>query len=276
MKHFLELKDINLSVMNEIFTIADSIKDKGKFLTDKCAVLFFPTSSVLTRTTFEKGIVSAGGQTILFPPDTLDTRRKLEDTVGYLCNWADCIIVRHNSMDVIEEIAKYSSVPVINAMTDVNHPCEILSDLYAISKLRKDYLSLQYTYVGRDNNIGRTWFKASQSIGFSFRQCCPQGKGYEILGATVLNSFNDALQGSDVVLTDSLPANALEDFKSYQITFNAMLKTNKNSILNPCPPFFRGEEVSEDAINSPYFVGYKFKETLLSVQQATIFYCLCT
>ena len=122
MKYFLQLKDINSTIMNEIFSIADGIEDKGKFLTDKCVVLFFPASSVLTRMTFEKGIVSAGGQAILFPSDTLDSRRKIEDTVGYLCNWADCIIVRHNSMDIIEEIAKYSSVPVINAMTDINHP----------------------------------------------------------------------------------------------------------------------------------------------------------
>ena len=274
MKHFLQLRDINLTVMNEIFSIADGIKDKGKFLTDKCVVLFFPASSVLTRVTFEKGIASAGGQAILFPSDTLDSRRKIEDTVGYLCNWADCIIVRHNSMDIIEEIAKYSSVPVINAMTDVNHPCEITTGLYAISKLRKDYMDLQYTYVGRANNIGRTWFEASQTFGFSFRQSCPRGRGYEIPDAAVVYEFDEALQGSDVVLTDSLPANALEDFKPYQITLDSMRKTNSNSILNPCPPFYRGEEVSEDAIDSQYFVGYQFKENLLSVQQAIVFYCL--
>ena len=274
MKHFLELKDINSAIVNEIFSIADSINDKGKFLADKCAVLFFPTSSVITRTTFEKGIASAGGLTIMFPSDALDKKTKIKDVIGYLCNWVDCIIVRHNSMDVIEEIAKYSSVPVINAMTDINHPCEILADLYAISKLRKDYLALQYTYVGCNSNIGRTWFEASQTLGFNFRQCCPSGNGYEILGATVVHEFDKALQGSDVVLTDSLQAKALEDFKPYQITVDAMSKSNSNSILNPCPPFFRGEEVSEDAINSPYFVGYKFKETLISVQQAIIFYCL--
>ena len=159
-------------------------------------------------------------------------------------------------------------------MTSENHPCEILSDLYSISKRTNDYLSLQYTFVGKRGNIGNTWFDASRALGFPFRQCCPKGRNYEIPGAEVLYELDSALQGSDVILTDSLSAGTLDDFRPYQITIDAMSKANSTAILNPCPPFYRGEEVSADVIDSPFFVGYQFKAALLKVQQALIVYLL--
>ena len=272
MKHFLTLKNITLTTINEIFSIADTIETNRNFLNNKSVILFFPSSSIRTRVTFEKGIATLGGHPILFPSDTLDKKEEIKDVVGYLNNWADCLIVRHNRFDYIEDIAKYSTVAVINAMTSENHPCEILSDLYAVSKIREDYLSLRYTFVGKCGNIGNTWFEAAQALGFQFRQCCP--KSYEIPGAEVVYNLDSAMQGSDVILTDSLPADILDDFKPYQITMDAMSKANNNAILNPCPPFYRGEEVSADVIDSPYFVGYGFKAALITVQQALIVYLM--
>ena len=89
-------------------------------------ILFFPSTSLRTRVTFENGIDLLGGQSILFPTETLDKKEKLEDVCGYLNNWADGIIVRHRNLDVVKELAQYSTIPVINAMTDWNHPCEII------------------------------------------------------------------------------------------------------------------------------------------------------
>jgi len=171
-------------------------------------------------------------------------------------------------------MAKCSAVPVINAMTSESHPCEILSDLYAISKMREDYLALQYTFVGPCGNIGKTWLEAARALGLRFRQCGPKGKGYDMPGVEVVHELDAAMQGSDVVLTDSLPREALDDFRPYQITLNAMRRANGNAMLNPCPPFCRGEEVSAEVIGSPFFVGYGFKAALLSVQQALIVYLL--
>ena len=274
MKHFLTLKDINFTLMNEIFSIADNIDEYKNSLHNKTFILFFPNSSIRTRVTFEKAIVTLGGHPILFPSDALDKKEEIKDVIGYLNNWADCVVVRHNRFDYIEDIAKYSDVPVINAMTSENHPCEILSDLYAVSKMKDDYLSLRYTFVGKRGNIGNTWFEASQALGFQFRQCCPKDKSYEIPGAEVVYDLESAMQGSDVILTDSLPSDILDDFKPYQITVDAMNLANSNAILNPCPPFYRGEEVSDDVIDSPYFVGYNFKACLLNIQQALIVYLI--
>ncbi len=100
--------------------------------------MFFPNSSIRTRATFEKGIYQLGGHPILFPTETLDKKEDLRDVCGYLNNWADIVIVRHKDIGVIEKMAEYLNVPVINAMTDCNHPCEILTDMYTFSKIRED------------------------------------------------------------------------------------------------------------------------------------------
>ena len=101
MKHFVEFKSIALSAVNEIFSIADTIEGHQTFFKNKSAVLFFPNSSIRTRVTFEKGIAALGGQSIRFPSDALEKKEELKDVVGYLSNWADCLILRHNRFDYI-------------------------------------------------------------------------------------------------------------------------------------------------------------------------------
>lgn len=274
MKNFIRLSDFSAKDIYEIFSIADEIST-GKYsdiLKGKSAVLFFPNSSIRTRVTFEKGIYLLGGQPILFPTETLDKKEDLKDVCGYLNNWADIVVVRHSDIAVLEAISRYSSVPVINAMTRINHPCEIITDMYALSKIRKDFTQDKYLFCGRNGNIGLTWKEAAYIMGFELSQCC--GKGYEIEGIPTYNDIITAIKGKDIVCTDSLPAEILPDFKDCCVTKEAMDMANEGAILNPCPPFYRGEEVSADVIDSEYFVGYGFKKHLLTVQQAIIVYCL--
>lgn len=141
MKDFIKLSGLKPDDIYKIFSITDDIiagRYNG-FLNGKSAVMFFPVSSIRTRVTFEKGIYLLGGQSILFPDDTLDKKEDLRDVCGYLANWADIIVVRHKDIGLVEKLARYSEVPVINAMTDVNHPCEILADLYSLSKTRQNF-----------------------------------------------------------------------------------------------------------------------------------------
>lgn len=273
MKDLIRLTDLGPNDIYGIFHIADEIS-AGKyrdFLKGKSVVLFFPTSGVRTRVTFEKGIDLLGGQPILFPSETLDKREELQDVFGYLDNWADTVIIRHKDIKLLEAAARYAKVPVINAMTDQNHPCEILSDLYALSKMRDDFLADHYLFVGKKGNIGLAWKEAAKVLGFSISQCC--GAGYEMDGVEVYHEIDTAVQGKDIICTDSLSAKELEDFKDCQVTKAVMEKANQNAVLNPCPPFYRGEEVSADAIASNYFVGYGFKKSLLEIQQAVMVWC---
>lgn len=274
MKNFIKLTNFNKNELEDIFEIADEIS-KGKYkdiLKEKTIVMFFPNTSIRTRVTFEKGVFILGGQTILFPTETLDKKEDLQDVFGYLNNWADLIVVRHKDIDVVEKIAKYSKIPVINAMTDINHPCEMLSDIYALSKIRNNLKDDKFLFCGINGNIGYAWKEASEIIGFELEQCC--GVGYEIDGIAVHYDIEKAIIGKDVVCTDSLPSSALKNFKKCQVTKQIMEKANNGAVLNPCPPFYRGEEVSDDVIASEYFVGYEFKKHLLLIQQAIMIYCL--
>ena len=274
MKHLLKLTDLQPSEIYEIFHIADEIYD-GKYrdvLRGKSVVLFFPGTSIRTRVTFEKGIYLLGGQPILFPAETLDKKEEIRDVCGYLNNWADMLVVRHRDMRLLERLSGYSAVPVINAMTDINHPCEILSDLYALSRIREDFTADRYLFCGRAGNIGLAWREAALVLGLDLSQCC--AAGYEMEGVPVYHNIMEAAKGKDIICTDSLPAEAVRDFRECQVTKEAMEMANGGAVLNPCPPFYRGEEVSEEVMDSPWFVGYGFKKHLLTVQQAIMLYCL--
>lgn len=172
----------------------------------------------------------------------------------------------------MEKISEYSTVPIINAMTDHNHPCEMISDMYALSKLRKDFVNDKYLFCGAKGNIGLAWKEASDVMGFNLTQCC--GNGYEMDGILTYDKISDAIKGKDIICTDSIPATAIDDFRDCKVTKAIMKMANEGAVLNPCPPFYRGEEVSDDVIESHYFVGYEFKKYLLEVQQAIIIYCL--
>ncbi len=274
MKNLIRLKDYQANDVYDIFNIADEVR-QGKYkdiLKGKSVILFFPNTSIRTRVTFEKGIYLLGGQPILLPTETLDKKEDLKDVCGYLNNWADIIVVRHKDINVIDTISKYSTVPVINAMTDINHPCEMLTDMYALSKIRKNFVSDRFLFCGKKGNIGLAWKEASKVMGFELEQCC--ANGFEIDGIVSYNNINEAIIRKDIVCTDSLPSSVLDDFKEYQITLEVMKMANEGAVLNPCPPFYRGEEVSADVIDSKYFVGYEFKKYLLDVQQAIMIYCL--
>lgn len=274
MKNLIRLTDYTSDDIYEIFNIADEVQE-GKytdFLQDKSVVLFFPNSSIRTRVTFEKGIYLLGGQPILFSSETLDKKEDHKDVFGYLNNWVDLVIVRHTDISVIERISGYSKVPVINAMTDINHPCEMISDMYALSKIRKDFTKDKYLFCGRKGNIGLAWKEASAVMGLDLVQCC--GIGYEMEGIDIFHNITEAIIGRDIICTDSLPTDALDAFGECQVTKSVIEMANEGAILNPCPPFYRGEEVSDDVIESNYFVGYEFKKCLLEVQQAIMIYCL--
>ena len=274
MKDLIRLTDLQSSDVYKIFHIADEIS-AGKyksFLNGKSVVLFFPASSIRTRVTFEKGIYLLGGQSILFPNDTLDKKEDLRDVSGYLNNWADIVVLRHKDIQIIEKYAAYSKVPVINAMSDINHPCEILADMYSLSKIRDNFTGDKYLFCGKSGNIGLAWKEASEVMGFDLSQCC--GIGYEMDDVKIYHDIKAAIKGKDIVCTDSLPAEKLKDFEDCRVTKEVMDMANKNAVLNPCPPFYRGEEVSDDVIQSKYFVGYEFKKNLLVVQQAVMIWCM--
>lgn len=274
MKSLVRLRDYSRDDVQMIFHIADELQiGKYKdFLKDKTIIIFFPDSSIRTRITFEKGVYLLGGQTILFQPSVLDKKEKIEDVIGYLNNWTDGLIIRYKDISVIDEITRYADFPVINAMTDINHPCEMLADMYGLSKIRKDFTKENYLFVGANRNIGLAWKEAAELMEFSLTQSSPSK--YKIPGVNHIIDLKSAIGGKDIICTDSLGSDILKDFSEHQVTLEIMENANENAILNPCPPFYMGEEVSKDVVESKYFIGYSFKKYLLEIQQAIIIYSM--
>ena len=272
MKSFIRLTDFKKEELMEIFRIADAMDEYKGFLDGKTIVMFFPASSIRTRVSFEKGIYLLGGQSILFDPETLTKKEDIRDVCGYLQNWADAVVVRYPDISLLDTMANELDITVINALTDDNHPCEMMADLYALSKRRANYLQDEYLFVGADGNIGRAWREVAEAFGLRLTQCCPAK--YAMSDVPLITDLKDAVAGRDIVCTDSIPANERKDFSDYQITKEIMDRANKGALLNSCPPFYRGEEVTSEVIDSDYFVGYEFKQDLLKIQQAILIYCM--
>ncbi len=278
--NILSILDLTEADILNIFNLADQLKEKPllPLLDHKTFILFFPDSSIRTRITFEKAISDLGGKSILFPPASLDKREAHKDVIGYIENWADGLIIRHGKIDVLREIGAHSSIPIINAMTSDNHPCEILADLYAISKIKPNYRELKYVFIGENGNISRSYARIAKVLNLHLEHVCmgDQAIFENSEHYRFSNDLDKAIKGADVVLTDGIPKESLTDdyINQYQITLDRLKLAKEDAILNPCPPFFRGEEVHADVIESKYFVGYEFKKALLTVQQAIILYSL--
>jgi len=276
--NFIRVTDMTVQDIKRIFTVADSLRTGGSItsLSGRTAVMFFPESSIRTRITFEKGLHCMGITPILFPSSALDKREDIADVTGYIENWADLLIIRHPSIEKIESISKCSQIPVINAMTSQNHPCEILSDIYSIRDRKADFDKLVYTFVGENSNILHSWIEASEILGFRLNhvslpenEADDAGKNYSFF-----TDISDVISETDVLLTDPLTEKYRNEeyYSKYQITLKILQKGKNDLLFNPCPPFYRGEEVSNDAIGSSCFVGYSFKKNLLYVQQAIMAY----
>ncbi|MFD6177515.1 MULTISPECIES: ornithine carbamoyltransferase [unclassified Isoptericola] len=270
MTSLVRLDDWTADDVAAVFDLTDAYRAGRGPRTDGCAVLFFPPTSLRTRVTFERGAAQMGLQPVLFPPETLDKPEELADVAGYLASWADVLVVRHPDLAVLDGLAA-GPVPVVNAMTSTNHPCEVLSDVYALAQ-DGDVRDLRLVFVGADGNIARAWGEIARVLGLDLVQCCPAA--LRAPGLAWTDDLEAAVTGADVVLTDGVGKHA-DALAPYQVTADLLRLARPGVRLAPCPPFTRGREVSADAVapGGP-FVGYGFKASLLPVQQAVLAHCL--
>lgn len=264
MRHLLRLDDWTTTELRDVFRLADEYSAGNGPRFNGCAALFFPPSSLRTRVSFERGATLMGLQPITIPPETLDKPEALEDVAGYLASWVDVLVVRHQNISILEGLAASNALPVVNAMTADNHPCEVLSDLYAISRTR-DLDQLRFLFVGGDGNIARAWSEGARAFGLNLVQCCPAALATP--GTRWTDDLDAAVASADVIITDAAGTHT-DELAPFIITASLLKQAPESVQLAPCPPFQRGREVSADAIDSPAFVGHNFKASLLPVQQA--------
>ena len=272
-KHFINLEDFTPDELKGLIDLALELKKKIKnnkpadILKGKNLVMYFSKPSLRTRLSFEIGMAKLGGNSYVIKQDEiiLGKRESIEDTSRVISKYADAITIRTFAHSDVETFAKYSSIPVINALTDLSHPCQIMADLLTIYETFKTYKNLKLNYVGDGNNVTNSLLTGCASFGIDITVSCPAGfepdtnelnKAKEIAEKTgskieIINDPAQGAKGADIIYTDvwtSMGQEAeyekrKEIFKSYQINENLMNNANKNSIILHCLPAHKGEEI---------------------------------
>jgi ornithine carbamoyltransferase len=290
MRSFLSITDFNTEELASIMDRADTLRSHWrdnsmpKTLLNKRIALWFLGNGFRNRVAFELG-ARAMGADISFIPGDLGIQEPLEDVGRYLGNWFDMAVIRCKNHEDLVSISKDSNMPIINARTTFNHPCEIVGDLQFIRKRRGSIDGLNVVFVGEVTNLCMSWFEAAVRFPITVTQVSPEG--YE-LDPSSLRSMNKGAKGRirtsmdfessmqsnvDVVYTDCWPRNGdkeriAELFLPYQMTEDILEKMNPDGFFLPCPPVSRGAEVSAESMRSPLCMDYQAKEYLLHAQNA--------
>ncbi len=295
MKHFLSFEDFSREEILEIIDISRKIKAellndvKIPHLAGKVLAMIFEKSSTRTRVSFETGFYQLGGHPIFLSSRDIQLGRgePIRDTAKVISSMSNMIMIRTFGHDRIEELAKYSAVPVINGLTDLCHPVQVLADYLTI--LEEGFENPIISYVGDGNNMTNSLIMFSAKMGFEIRIATPKNyepnniilekakKIAEISGSKIylFNSPEEAVKNSDVVITDTWISMGMEDekeqrirdFKNYIVDDNLMTLTNKKSIFLHCLPAYRGYEVSESVIDGEKSRIYNEAENRLHAQK---------
>lgn len=284
--HFLKVSDYEQDFLMDVLDRAIELEREfharlmSRPLKGKRIALMFEDTGFRNRVAFELGIRLMGGEAV-FVPGKPGENESPADIARYLSNWFDAIVIRTPEMSVIEEMTDTSEVPVINARTRHNHPCEILGDLAFVLSQRGNLNDLKVVFVGEATNLCHSWFEAAAVLPIHVVQVCPPG--YEVAAHAyprirISHDLEQELKDADVVYTDCWPARRTaeettridEAFAPYRITAARLDLTPADCLFLPCPPVTRGEEVSADAMDSPKCRVYQAKEYLLHAQNALL------
>jgi ornithine carbamoyltransferase len=293
-RHFLTLLDLEPVEAQALIDRAIELKRQHKIgdtvyepLKNKVLGMVFEKSSTRTRVSFETGMAHFGGQAIfLSPRDTqLGRGEPIEDSARVLSRMVDIIMIRTFEHEKIELFARYSQVPVINALTDSYHPCQLLADVQTYVEHRGSIAGKTVTYIGDGNNMCHSYINAARLFDFKLRIACPEG--YEP-DAAIVEAAGDRIEimrdplvaskGADLVVTDVWASMGQEDesagraqaFDNYQVNAETMALANDDALFMHCLPAHRGEEVTADVIDGPQSVVWDEAENRLHAQKALL------
>ncbi len=293
LRHFLTLMDFTPADLRSLIERAIVLKKMRNAnvlyepLKNKVLGMVFEKSSTRTRVSFEAAMAHFGGSAIfLSPRDTqLGRGEPVEDTARVLSSMVDVIMIRTYAHDIIERFAAHSRVPVINALTDQWHPCQLLADMQTWVEHRGDIAGKTVAWIGDGNNMCNTYINAARQFDFHLRIACP--KGYEpdkeILkssGAhiTLVSDARSAAKNADLIVTDTWTSmgweeeqeKRLRDFAAYQVNAEIMAHANPDALFMHCMPAHRGEEVSAEVIDGAQSVVWDEAENRLHAQKALL------
>jgi ornithine carbamoyltransferase len=295
-RDLINFADLSRGEFEAILALARELKNKQRrgtphlLLEGKGLALVFEKPSLRTRATFEIGMNQLGGSVFFMGGAEvgLGTRETPADCARSLARWVDLIAVRTFTQATLEEIALYSSVPVINALTDLYHPCQVLADCQTLIEHKGKLDGLKIVFVGDGNNMVHSWIEAAALLPFSFTLACP--KGYEpdghILGKAraagaminVTQSVEEAVGGADAIYTDVWTSMGQEEeaqrrrraFRDYQVDSRVVKMAKRDALVMHCLPAHRGEEITHEVLESPQCVAFDQAENRLHAQKAVM------
>lgn len=293
-RDFLTLQDLSLEELDTILRRAVELKASKDAnlcpLIGKSIGLLFEKASTRTRISFQVGIYQLGAQAIYLNPNEIQLGRgeTIEDTARVLSRYLHGIIIRTFAHETIEDFARNATIPVINGLTDLHHPCQVLADLMTIKEKRGTLKGIRLAYIGDGNNVANSLIEASAMTGFELIIACPDGYEpdraiYESAisqGAKVkiLRSPEEAVRDADVLYTDVWVSMGQENkevkkkksFEGYQLNRSLLSLAKPDAIVMHCLPAHRGEEITDDVIDSPQSVVFEQAENRLHTQKALL------
>ena len=296
-QHFLSLRDLSPDVLRQLISRAIELKAMQKSgaihepLRNRMLAMVFDKSSTRTRVSFETGMTQLGGNSMfLSPRDTqLGRGEPIEDTARVMSRMVDVVVIRTHSHDMVETFAAHSQVPVINALTDRFHPCQLLADIQTYVEHRGDIQGRTVAWVGDGNNVCHSWMNAAYLLDFKLRIATPENyapdAGIASSCGNNLELGNDpavAVDGADIVVTDTWASMGQEDQKSeretafngFKVDAKLMAKARTDAIFMHCLPAYRGYEVDAEVIDGPQSVVWDEAENRLHAQKALLEYLL--
>ncbi len=296
-RHFLTLMDLSKSELNTLIQRAITLKQAWKNnisytpLQQRTLAMIFDKASTRTRVSFETGMTQLGGHALfLSPQDTqLGRGEPIKDASRVISSMTDIIMIRTFAHETVEEFAQYSQVPVINALTDDYHPCQLLADVMTYVELHGSIEGKTVAWIGDGNNMCHSWMNAAQQFGFHLNIACP--KGYEPNAdlmeqraehITLTHNAKEAALNADLVVTDVWASMGQEEeqqkreaaFADFQVNDELMALGNKDAVFMHCLPAHRGEEVSETVLEGKQSVVWQEAENRLHAQKALIEFLL--
>ncbi len=290
-KHFLSLADFSRDELLLMIGRACEMK-KGLAieklpstpLEGKFVGLVFEKPSTRTRVSFEVGIRQLGGQCIFLSSRDIQLGRgePVRDTARILSRYLDALVIRTFGHEIIKEFARWSSVPVVNALTDLLHPCQVLGDLMTLKEKGVDITNMNAAWIGDGNNMANSWINAAKVFGFKLTLACPEGYDPGVdFNARNIHLTRDpveAASGAEVISTDVWASMGWEDeaesrrvaFQGYQVNKTLLQKARSGVYVLHCLPAHRGEEITDDVIESACSLVWDQAENRLHIQKAIL------
>lgn len=297
-RNLISIRDFSPEEIQWLFELTRVIKKKPADFRDALAgkqiVLFFEKASLRTRLTFETGIAAMGGAAFFVDQtqSRLHEREPICDVAHNVERWVNAVVLRTFDHQTVVEMASYASIPVINALSNIEHPCQALADFFTLQEKFSDLRQVRVAYVGDGNNVAHSLMLAAASVGATLRVATPRGYApnpeitqaaqaiAETTGAEIrlMNDPAQAVAGADAVYTDVWTSMGQEDeasrrrkfFASYQVNEALMAQAAPNAVFMHCLPAHRGEEVVTEVIDSPRSVVFDQAENRMHVQKAIL------